>query len=195
MTATRRRNFSSTTARSTVPVGRSCWCRWCGNATTRTNFRAVKNRAWKRPWALRAAIDLDVVHSGIVRLSALKPGTLFGTGKVDEFAGMVAALEAGIGDRGSPADAGAAAQSGEGAEREGAGPDRAHSRDFRRAGADERRAAAGRTGPPQLSERADLCGRGPTWNGSAVVAVEAAAFWAVPARRRSRVTVGSCRSV
>ncbi len=45
---------------------------------------------------LARAIELDVVHSGIVRLSGLKPGTLFGTGKVDEFAGMVAALEAGL---------------------------------------------------------------------------------------------------
>ena len=45
---------------------------------------------------LARAIDLDIVHSGIVALSRVKPGTLFGTGKVDEFTGLIAALEAGL---------------------------------------------------------------------------------------------------
>ncbi len=57
--------------------------------------RSEKSRV-EEAVGLAMAIDLDVVHSGIVRLSALKPGLLFGTGKVDEFAGMVAALEAGL---------------------------------------------------------------------------------------------------
>ncbi|MEL6751644.1 MAG: GTPase HflX, partial [Pseudomonadota bacterium] len=45
---------------------------------------------------LAAAIDLDVVHSACVRLSAIKPGTLLGTGKVEELKGIVAAMEAGL---------------------------------------------------------------------------------------------------
>ena len=45
---------------------------------------------------LARAIDLDVVHSGIVRLPGTKPGTLFGTGKVDELKGTIAALDVSI---------------------------------------------------------------------------------------------------
>jgi len=45
---------------------------------------------------LAAAINLDIVHSGIVQLNKIKPGTLFGTGKVDELKGLVAALDAGL---------------------------------------------------------------------------------------------------
>jgi len=45
---------------------------------------------------LAGAIDLEIVHSGIVQLSKIKPGTLLGTGKVEEFAGLIAALEAGL---------------------------------------------------------------------------------------------------
>lgn len=45
---------------------------------------------------LAQAIDLDVVHSGTVALSKIKPGTLLGTGKVEEFTGLIAALDAGI---------------------------------------------------------------------------------------------------
>ncbi len=45
---------------------------------------------------LAAAIDLDVVHSGVVRLAKIKPGTLLGTGKVEEIKGIVAALDAGL---------------------------------------------------------------------------------------------------
>lgn len=39
---------------------------------------------------LSAAINLNIVHSGIVRISNPKPATLFGEGKVAEFAGIVA---------------------------------------------------------------------------------------------------------
>ena len=45
---------------------------------------------------LARAIDLDIVHSGIVQVAKVKPGTLLGTGKVEELTGLIAALEAGL---------------------------------------------------------------------------------------------------
>jgi GTP-binding protein HflX len=45
---------------------------------------------------LARAIDLDVVQSGIVTLSELRPATYIGKGKVEELAGLVKSLEAGI---------------------------------------------------------------------------------------------------
>jgi GTP-binding protein HflX len=45
---------------------------------------------------LARAIDLDVVQSGVVSLSALRPATYIGKGKVEEFAGLVKSLEIGI---------------------------------------------------------------------------------------------------
>jgi len=45
---------------------------------------------------LAKAIELDVVHSGTVGLAKIKPGTLFGSGKVDELKGLIAALDAGV---------------------------------------------------------------------------------------------------
>jgi GTP-binding protein HflX len=45
---------------------------------------------------LARAIDLDVVHSGIVMLSALRPATYMGKGKVEEIAGLVKTFEAGV---------------------------------------------------------------------------------------------------
>jgi GTP-binding protein HflX len=45
---------------------------------------------------LARAIDLDVVHSGIVLLSALRPATYMGKGKVEEIAGLVKTFEAGV---------------------------------------------------------------------------------------------------
>ena len=45
---------------------------------------------------LARAIDLDIVHSGTVQLSKLRPSTLFGSGKVDEFKGTVKALDIGL---------------------------------------------------------------------------------------------------
>jgi GTP-binding protein HflX len=45
---------------------------------------------------LAAAIDLDVVQAGIVPLNEVRPATYIGTGKVDEIAGLVKTLEAGI---------------------------------------------------------------------------------------------------
>jgi GTPase len=43
---------------------------------------------------LGRAIDLDVVQAGLVPLSETKPGTYFGSGKVDEIAGLVKTLDA-----------------------------------------------------------------------------------------------------
>ncbi len=45
---------------------------------------------------LARAIDLEIAHCACVRLSAVKPGLLFGSGKVEELAGMVAAFDAGL---------------------------------------------------------------------------------------------------
>jgi GTPase len=43
---------------------------------------------------LGRAIDLDVVEAGLVPIGDIRPGTYFGTGKVDEIAGLVKSLEA-----------------------------------------------------------------------------------------------------
>ena len=45
---------------------------------------------------LALAIDLHVVQSGIVPLNEIRPATYIGKGKVDEIAGLVKSLEAGI---------------------------------------------------------------------------------------------------
>jgi GTP-binding protein HflX len=45
---------------------------------------------------LARAIELDVVDSGIVPINDIRPATYIGTGKVDEIAGLVKSLEAGI---------------------------------------------------------------------------------------------------
>ena len=45
---------------------------------------------------LARAIDLDVVQSGIVPINLVRPATYMGTGKVDEIAGLVKTLDAGI---------------------------------------------------------------------------------------------------
>ncbi|MEO1747253.1 MAG: GTPase HflX [Pseudomonadota bacterium] len=45
---------------------------------------------------LAAAIDLDVVHALVAPVTNLRPATLFGTGKVEEVAGITAAMEAGL---------------------------------------------------------------------------------------------------
>jgi GTP-binding protein HflX len=45
---------------------------------------------------LARAIDLDVAEAGLVPLHDVRPATYIGTGKVDEIAGLVKSLEAGI---------------------------------------------------------------------------------------------------
>lgn len=45
---------------------------------------------------LAAAIDLEVVHAGLVMLNEIRPATFVGSGKVDEIAGIVKSSGAGI---------------------------------------------------------------------------------------------------
>ncbi|TCT03562.1 GTPase HflX [Aquabacter spiritensis] len=45
---------------------------------------------------LALAIDLEVVHRGLVPISEIKPGTFLGSGKVEEIAGIIAAEEIGL---------------------------------------------------------------------------------------------------
>ena len=45
---------------------------------------------------LASAIDLDIVHSGAVPIADIRPATYIGKGKVDEIAGLVKSLGAGI---------------------------------------------------------------------------------------------------
>ena len=45
---------------------------------------------------LARAIDLDVVDAGIAQLNAIRPATYLGKGKVEELAGLVKTLDAGI---------------------------------------------------------------------------------------------------
>ena len=45
---------------------------------------------------LARAIDLDIVHSDTVNVPKLRAGTLFGTGKVAEITGLIAALDVGV---------------------------------------------------------------------------------------------------
>jgi GTP-binding protein HflX len=45
---------------------------------------------------LALAIDLEVVQSGIINVATVRPATFLGKGKVDEIAGLVKSLEAGI---------------------------------------------------------------------------------------------------
>ncbi|MEL6744552.1 MAG: GTPase HflX, partial [Pseudomonadota bacterium] len=45
---------------------------------------------------LAQAIELEIVHQGVIGLNKIKAATLFGSGKVDEITGIVASLEAGL---------------------------------------------------------------------------------------------------
>jgi GTP-binding protein HflX len=45
---------------------------------------------------LARAIELEVVEAGIAPLSEIRPATFIGKGKVDEFAGVVKSLDAGL---------------------------------------------------------------------------------------------------
>ena len=62
---------------------------------SRLNERSETSRL-EEATGLARAIDLEIVHAGTVPLAKVKPGTLFGTGKVEEFKGLIAALEAGL---------------------------------------------------------------------------------------------------
>nr|WP_276562409.1 GTPase HflX [Hoeflea prorocentri] len=45
---------------------------------------------------LAEAIDLEVAHAGVIALNSVRPATLIGTGKVDEIAGLLISLDAGL---------------------------------------------------------------------------------------------------
>jgi GTPase len=45
---------------------------------------------------LARAIDLDIEHSGVVMLNALRPATYLGKGKIEEISGLVKSFDAGI---------------------------------------------------------------------------------------------------
>jgi len=62
-----------------------------GGATERTPAEKLDEAV-----GLARAIDLDVAQAGIVPLNAMRPATLLGKGKVDEIAGLVRTLDAGI---------------------------------------------------------------------------------------------------
>jgi GTP-binding protein HflX len=57
--------------------------------------RAIESRL-QEAVGLARAIDLDVASAGIVPLSAIRPATFLGKGKVEEIAGLVRAEEAGL---------------------------------------------------------------------------------------------------
>lgn len=66
----------------------------------RSDAEDMESRSSRSPQArleeavgLSAAINLDILFSSVVKINKPKPATLFGEGKVDEFAGMVAADE------------------------------------------------------------------------------------------------------
>ena len=65
-------------------------------AAEKLDERAPGWLAARRGRRVARAIDLDVVQSGVVPLSALRPATYIGKGKVEELAGLVKSLEAGI---------------------------------------------------------------------------------------------------
>ncbi|MEL6967639.1 MAG: GTPase HflX [Pseudomonadota bacterium] len=63
---------------------------------TNTLFRRSESARLEEACGLARAIDLDVVHQGAVVLTKLKSATLFGTGKVDELAGIIEGSDAGL---------------------------------------------------------------------------------------------------
>jgi len=80
-----------------------------GSHTTRAIVITPVRRTAAREAALRSpearleeavglarAIDLDVVQAGLVQLSEIRPATYLGKGKVEEIAGLVKTLEAGL---------------------------------------------------------------------------------------------------
>ncbi|HVY57700.1 MAG TPA: GTPase HflX [Xanthobacteraceae bacterium] len=66
-----------------------------GAGPHRTDSRAAPARL-DEAVGLARAIDLEVVDAGIVVLTAIRPATYIGRGKVDEIGGLVKSLEAGL---------------------------------------------------------------------------------------------------
>jgi 50S ribosomal subunit-associated GTPase HflX len=84
------------------------------------SLRSPQARLDEAP-GLALAIDLEVIDTGIVSLSEIRPATFIGKGKVEEIAGLVKAHDRiGLVVDGPRAHAGAAAQPREGVEGEGA---------------------------------------------------------------------------
>jgi GTP-binding protein HflX len=64
-------------------------------ASARETGRGIEARL-EEAVGLARAIDLQVVNAGVVPLAAVRPATFLGKGKVEEFAGIVRAEEAGL---------------------------------------------------------------------------------------------------
>ncbi|MDB5600383.1 MAG: GTP-binding protein HflX [Xanthobacteraceae bacterium] len=102
------REKNKTTDRLTPPTGASSGravviapiVRRRGAPALAAEGRAVEGRSpqarLEEAVGLAAAIDLEVVDSGIVTLSEVRPATYIGKGKVDEIAGLVKTHEAGL---------------------------------------------------------------------------------------------------
>ena len=86
----------STTGRALVigPYSRSRETR-PGGALAAQEIRSPPVRL-EEAVGLARAVDLDVVEAGIVPLTAIRPATYIGKGKVEEFAGLVKGLEVGL---------------------------------------------------------------------------------------------------
>ncbi len=68
--------------------------RYRGDGATEASLRRSPKARLEEAIGLAAAIDLDIVSSGIVTVSNPRPGTLFGSGKVEELGAIVKAEEA-----------------------------------------------------------------------------------------------------
>ena len=62
----------------------------------RRPVRGRRKPGWRRPSGLARAIDLDVVHGEVVRLSRLRPSTLLGSGAVERLKALIEAEEIGL---------------------------------------------------------------------------------------------------
>lgn len=102
----RRRQPSETRAAATralvvVPVlktarrGASTRATFTAHTTLIDSVHSPENRLAEAV-GLAQAIDLDIVGQELVSLAALRPATLFGSGKVEEFRQLIAELEAGL---------------------------------------------------------------------------------------------------
>lgn len=62
----------------------------------KTEFARTNEARLEEAVGLAEAIGLEVAESGVVPIKTVKPGTLMGTGKVDEIAGLIKASEIGL---------------------------------------------------------------------------------------------------
>lgn len=68
--------------------------RYRGDGATEASLRRSSDARLEEAIGLAAAIELEIVSSGVVTVSKPRPGTLFGSGKVEELAAIVKAEEA-----------------------------------------------------------------------------------------------------